>query len=269
VRRSLAGILLIISTVLFAASISAWWFQHVAFTPSANTGSTHAILGDEAIRTQIATVVASATAPATGQSPTQLKEFIQEIATWDAGAALMTDFVSQAHERLIGERDEPVQIDAEQQVQLVRDERVGEMAAITLPVQEMGALPVINAIAGSIALGGAVLGLLLFVAGVVLRPERGEFSQAVAIGFAALAVLIVLFGYVVPAAVLPALSDNIWMGLFARLANDSLLQTLAIALLSIVLAVVITLGTSSMRQHRQWSTPLSVGRYRDDRSWSR
>jgi len=24
-----------------------------------------------------------------------------------------------------------------------------------------------------------------------------------------------------------------------------------------------------MRQHRQWSTPLSVGRYRDDRSWSR
>ena len=114
-----------------------------------------------------------------------------------------------------------------------------------------------------------MLGLLLFVAGVVMRPERGEFSQAVAIGFAALAVLIVLFGYVVPAAVLPALSDNIWMGLFARLANDSLLQTLAIALLSIVLAVVITLGTSSMRQHRQWSTPLSVGRYRDDRSWSR
>ncbi len=118
-----------------------------------------------------------------------------------------------------------MRIDAEQQVQLVRDERVGEMAPITLPVQEMGALSVINRLAGSIALGGAVLGLLLFIAGVVMRPERGEFSQAVAIGFAALAVLIVLFGYVVPVAVLPAISDNIWMGLFARLANDMLLQT--------------------------------------------
>ncbi len=94
----------------------------------------------------------------------------------------MTDFVSEAHERLIGEHPEPVRIDAEQQVQIVRDERVGEMAPITLPVQEVGALPVINRIAGWIALGGAVLGLLMFIAGVMMRPERGEFTQAVAIG---------------------------------------------------------------------------------------
>jgi hypothetical protein len=268
VRRSLAGLLLIISAVLFAVSISAWWLQRVAFSPSAGTDTTLAILGDEAIRGEIATIVASATAPATSQSPTQLKEFIEDIARIPAGAALMTDFVSQAHQRLIGDRGEPVRINAEQQVQIVRDERVGEMDPITLPVQEVGALSVIDAIAGWIALGGALLGLLLLVAAVIIRPERGEFTLALAIGLAALAVSILLLGYVVPATMLPALSDSNWMGVFPRLANDSLLATIGIAVGALVLAAAITLGTSSLRQRRQWSTPLSVGRYRDDRSWS-
>jgi hypothetical protein len=268
VRRSLAGLLLIISAVLFALSISAWWLQRVAFSPSADTDTTLAILGNEAIRGEIATIVASATAPQTSQSPTQLKEFIEDISRIPAGAALMTDFVSQAHQRLIGDRDEPVQITAEQQVQIVRDERVGEMAPITLPVQEVGSLSVVDAMAGWIALGGAALGLVILVAAVIVRPERGEFTLALAIGLASLAVAILLFGYVVPAAVLPALSDSNWMGVFSRLANDSLLATLGIAFGAIVLAVAITLGTSSLRQRRQWSTPLSVGRYRDDRNWS-
>ncbi len=267
-RRSLAGLLLIISAVLFAVSISAWWLQRVAFTPTADTGSTLAILGDEAIRGEIATIVASATAPATSQSPTQLKEFIEDIARIPAGAALMTDFVGQAHQRLIGDRDEPVQINAEQQVEIVRDERVGEMDPITLPVQEVGSLSVIDSIAGWIALGGALLGLLLLVAAVIIRPERGEFTLALAIGLAALAVSILLFGYVVPAAILPALSNSNWMGVFPRLANETLLATLGIAIGALVLAAAITLGTSSLRQRRQWSTPLSVSRYRDDRSWS-
>ena len=267
-RRSLAGILLIISTVLFAASISAWWFQRVAFTPSADTDTALAILGDQEIREQIATIVASSTAAETGQSPTELKEFIQGISRIPAGAALMADFVSDAHQRLIGEHPDPVRIDAQHQVQIVRDERVGEMSPITLPVQEAGALSAIDRFAGWVAIGGAIGGLLMLIVGVIMRPERGEFTQALAIGLVALALMIVLFGYIVPALVLPALSDSSWMGLFPRLANDSLFATLGIAVVSLILAAAITLGTTSVRQRRQWSTPLSVGRYRDDRTWS-
>jgi hypothetical protein len=268
VRRSLAGILLIISTVMFAASISAWWLQRVAFSPSDDTGTALAILGDKEIRDQIATIVASTTAPETGQSPTELNEFIQRIARMEAGAALMADVVSDAHSRLIGEHPVPVRIDAQHQVQIVRDERVGEMPPITVPVQEAGALSVVDRVAGWIALGGAVGGLLLLVVGVIMRPERGEFTQALAIGLVALAILIVVSGYIVPAVVLPALSDSVWMGVFPRLAYDSLMATLGIAVGSLILAGAITLGTTSVRQRRQWSTPLSVGRYRDDRTWS-
>jgi hypothetical protein len=46
------------------------------------------------------------------------------------------------------------------------------------------------------------------------------------------------------------------------------MATLGIAVVSLIVAAAITLGTTSVRQRRQWSTPLAVGRYRDDRSWS-
>ena len=102
-----------------------------------------------------------------------------------------------------------------------------------------------------------------------MRPERGEFTQALAIGLVALAIMIVLFGYIVPAArVCQRCPTDTWMGIFPRLANDSLMATLGIAVVSLILAAAITLGTTSVRQRRQWSTPLSVGRYRDDRTWS-
>jgi hypothetical protein len=44
---------------------------------------------------------------------------------------------------------------------------------------------------------------------------------------------------------------------------------LALAVLSLVIAVVIVLATGNRRERRQRSTPLNVGRYRDDRSWGR
>ena len=67
----------------------------------------------------------------------------------------MADFVADAHSRLIGEHPDPVRIDAQHQVQIVRDERVGEMPPITVPVQEAGALSVVDRVAGWVALGGA------------------------------------------------------------------------------------------------------------------
>ena len=187
----------------------------------------------------------------------------------EAGAALMADFVADAHSRLIGEHPEPVRIDAQHQVQIVRDERVGEMPPITVPVQEAGALSVVDRVAGWIALGGAIGGLLLFVVGVIMRPGARRVHPSAGDRFRRArdpdrALRLHRAG----GRVLPALSDSVWMGIFPRLANDSLMATLGIALGSLILAAAITLGTTSVRQRRQWSTPLSVGRYRDDRTWS-
>jgi len=266
VKRSAGGLLLIISGVLIALAVSSWWFQRVSFSPTNDSGTTLSILGDEEIRGEIATIIASADAPELRQSPTALKEFVEGIARIPAGAALMSEFVSSAHAKLIGQYDDPVLITASEQVTIVRDERVGLMPPITLPVQEVSSLSTINSAAGWITLGSLALGLLTLVLGVILRPERGEAMFALGVTFASLAGLMVLLGYLVPLLALPALSDSTWMGVFPRLANHNRNLTLALAVGALAVSALVTLGSSSRRERRQRSTPLSVGRYR---SWDR
>ena len=258
--------MLIISGVLIALAVSSWWFQRVAFSPTIDSDTTLSILGDEQIRGEIATIIASADAPELSQSPTALKELVEGIARIPAGAALMSEFVSSAHAKLIGQFDDPVLITASEQVTIVRDERVGLMQPITLPVQEVSSLSTINSGAGWLTLGSLALGLLALVLGVILRPERGEAMFALGVMFAALAGLLVLLGYLVPLLALPTLSDSTWMGIFPRLAKHNRNLTLALAVGALAVGALVTLGTSSRRERRQQSTPLSVGRYR---SWDR
>ncbi len=267
-RRSLAGLLLLISCVLFAVAISTWWMQQVAFSPSPNADMTYAILGDDDIRGEVATLIASADAGVIGTSTAQLREFVEQISRLDDGAALMGEFVSSAHSRIIGDNSEPVVITALEQYTIVRDERAALQADITVPVPEIGSLSVVNAVTWWLMVVTAAGGLLLLIVGLVTRPERGEFTYALAIGLAALSVTIIVFGYLLPVGPLTLLSDNTWMGVVPRLANRSRNTTLLLGLISAALAAGVFLGTSSLRQRRQKSTPLSVGRYRDEHSWS-
>ena len=268
-RRSLGGLLLIAAAVLVALSVGVWWLQRVAFTPSNDSAVAHSILGDEDIRGQVATIVAGADAPVLGQSPAELREFIEQIARIPDGAALMSGFVGDAHRRLIGAIDTRVVISAQDQVNIVRNELVGEAAPLTLPVQRVGSMAFFDGWLGWIALGALGLGLFVAIAGVVLRPERGEGTFALGVLLAGVSASLVVFGFLVPLLVLPAFSDDPWMGVFARLAGHHRNLTLLLAVACLVGAALIVFGTSSRRQRRQHSTPLNVGRYRDERSWSR
>ena len=261
--------MLIVAAILVAVSIGSWWLQRVAFSPSNDSNVAYSILGDEEVREQVATIVAGATASALGQSAAELREFISDIALIPDGAALMGGFVSDAHGRLIGEFDGRVSIDAQEQVNIVRNELVGEANPNTLPVQEVGAMAFLNDWLGWFALAMLAIAALLGIAAVLLRPERGEGTFALGVLFAATGASLIVFGYLVPLLVLPAFSDDPWMGVFPRLANHHRNLTLLLAVGSFVAAALIVFGTSSRRERRQHSTPLNVGRYRDERSWSR
>ena len=268
-RRSLGGLMLIAAAVLVALPIGAWWLQRVAFSPSNDSNVAHSILGDEGIRGQIATIVAGATAPALAESPAALREKIEEIARIPAGAALMSDVVADAHGRLIGTFDGRVSINAQEQVNIVRNELVGEASPITIPVQRVGSMVFLHDWLGWFALGTLVLGVLVAIVSMLLRPERGEGTFALGVFLASTAGALVLFGYLIPLLILPTFSDNPWMGVFPRLANHGRNMTLLLAVGCLVIAALIVFGTGSRRQRRQRSTPLNVGRYRDDSSWSR
>ncbi len=261
--------MLIVAAVLVALAAGSWWLHHVAFSPSNDSGVAYSILGDEEIRGQIAGIVAGADASILSQSPAELREFILEIARIPDGAALMSDIVGYAHARLIGTNDARVTISAQEQVNIVRNELVGEADPLTLPVQRVGSMAFLESWLGWFSLGCLALALLVLVAAVVLRPERGEATFALGSFFAALALSLFVFGYLVPLAVLPLFSDDPWMGIFPRLANHHRNLTLLLTVVSLVVSALIVFGTSSRRERRQHSTPLNVGRYRDERSWSR
>jgi hypothetical protein len=136
-------------------------------------------------------------------------------------------------------------------------------------VQEVGAIAIIDTITWWMTIVAAGLGLLTLLAGVVARPEKGEASLAIGGGLAALALLLPLFGWLIPVALLPAVSDDTWVAIFPKLATESQLVTFGVAIGSLVLAVVVVAATSSARQRRQFSTPLAVGRYRETSRWNR
>lgn len=261
--------MLIAAAVLVALSIGSWWLRQVAFSPSNDSNVTYSILGDEQIRGQIATIVSGANAAVLSQSPAELREFIEEIARIPEGAALMSDFVGNSHGRVIGTFERRVVITAQEQVNIVRNELVGETNSLTLPVQRVSSMAFLHDWLGRFAIGALALGVLTALAGVFLRPERGEGTFALGALFAATAASLLLFGYLVPLLLLAAFSDDPWMGVFPRLANHHRNVTLLLAVGSLVVAALIVFGTSSRRERRQHSTPLNVGRYRDDRSWSR
>ena len=261
--------MMIIASVLVALAVGSWWLDRVAFSPSDDRETARAVLGDEDIRGQIASIVAAADASTLEQSPTQLKEFIEQIALIPDGAALMSTIVADGHARLIGQTDELVLITADQQVTIVRDERVGEAAPLTLPVQQVGSMSFLDGAIGWVAITLAGVGLLALLAGIVLRPERGEGTFALGVGLATLAGSLLVFGYLVPLVLLPAFSDDPWMGVFPRLAGHHRNLTVLLAVTALGLAAFVVFGTTSRRQRRQSSTPLNVTRYREDRTWSR
>jgi hypothetical protein len=261
--------LLLVSCVLMAISISTWWLQRVAFSPSAEASAAHSILGDADIRSDVATLIASANATPLNVSTTQLKEFVEQISRLNDGAALMGGFVSDAHARLIGENDAPVIITPIEQFTIARDERAALSPDLTLPVPIVGSLSFINTATRWIMIASAAGALLLFIAGFVTRPERGELTFALAVGLGVTGIGVILLGYLVPAGPLTGLSESTWMGVFPRLASKSLGSTLLLGITSIVIGAAIRLGTTGLRQRRQRSMPLSVGRYREQHDWSR
>jgi hypothetical protein len=268
VQRSLAGVLFLIAAVALSVAAGTWWLQRTVFTPSTSTNTTAAILNDDQIRGEIATVVSAAAAATVEQNANELATtLVDPLMDSRAGAGVMTDIVAEAHRRVIGSRDEPVRITGVQMVEIVRDERVAELPAVTLPVPEVGALAVLSNTLGWIAAVTAVLGFVLLLLGLAVRPERGEVVRGLGeFGFA-IALSALVFGWLIPVIVVPAIDDNTWTQAIPRLALRQLPIVLAVAVIGLAGGIVLTIRAAGMGRRKQWSTPLAVSRYRDDRSW--
>ena len=273
-RRGLAGLFFFVAAILLAISAGGWWLQRVAFSPSASRAVASEIFDIDSIQDQVVTLVSTAAADRLARPAADLEaELVRNMPALLADQStreVLADIVSDAHARVIGTREEPVTVTGQQMVQLVRDERVFDVPAVTIPVEKVGFLSTIRATLSWVVPIAAIAGLAALVLGVLAHPRKADAVFGIGVFCILAAVLAMVLGYAVPAFALPALNDGDWVDVIPAVANDELT---VVAGLSVVLAVVgllLVFGSlGSRRKTKGWSSPVRVSRYRgEQRRWS-
>lgn len=267
-ERSLAGVLFLVAAVAFGLSAGSWWMQRIVYTPDQTRDTSAAILEEADIRLELNTVITGNAAPALQQTPTELSTTLESVVlTSRAGAAVMAPIMQQAHERIIGLRDdEPIRVTGLELIPIVLDERAADVGTFPLPIEPIGVLKTTRSVLGWMIPITAGLGLLALVLGVIARPERRDVLRGLGEFGLALAVSMVIFGYLIPVQFLTAIDNRTWTHAIPRLALRTLPVVIGSAAIFAVVGVALILASRSGGQRRQWSTPLSVARYSGGRN---
>ena len=266
-RRTLAGLIFGLAYVCASLAISGWLLQRSAFDPDHTGDLSRVVLQDNRIKTQIADTIADAVASQRGLDRDTVRQTVIAVASTREGAALLGKVLHDAHARLIGQLNGPVRITGAQMVLIVRNQVVGDMPSITLPVPKVTALDRMRVVLRWMVPFCVLFALGFFVIGFMLHPNRAALVHSLGYGMVLLALLIAVLGYVVPRFVVPALSDNIWADVSARLANDSLPLLVGLAILFGGGGMMLLVGTGLLRRRRRWNAPVSTYRYREERRW--
>ena len=276
VRRSLAGLLFGLASIVGSLALSAFWLQFTAFTPGHTRGAASAVLEDSDIKNEIAKLISEAVAAqltATGSTDPamtapEIQKVVLAVASNGEGAKILADVVADAHAKLIGASDAPVEITSEQLVQIVRNEQASIVPTITLDVPKVTPLSVMREILKWLVPIAAGLALVLLILGFAAHPERAELLRSLGLLLLGMALLLIVIGYVVPAFVIPALSDNVWVGAVPRLARESLPLLIALALLLIGGGLGCLAAAAASKRRDRWSQPIRRTSYREERRWS-
>lgn len=262
-ERSLAGVLFLVAAVAFSLSAGGWWMQRIAFTPDGSIDTTAAILEDADIRLELNQVISGATSNSTGLDQTELSTMLEtHILSTRLGATVMMPLIHQAHDRIIGLRDDdPVTVTGPELIPIVRDQRAADVPTITIPIQPIGVLETTRTFLGWMIPITAGLGLLALVLGIVTRPDRRDLLRGLGEFGIALSASMLLFGYLIPVQFLTAIDNRTWTHAIPRLAMRTLPVVLGIAAIFAAVGIALTLMSRSGGKRRQWSTPLSVARY--------
>ena len=275
-RRGLAGLLFFIAAVLLAAAAGGWWMQRVAFDPATSRGAADAIVRDPELREVMSTLVATAAAERVGTPPDQLAALIAEwlplmVEDRQAGAVI-DDVITQAQQRLIGERSEPVEITGQQMVQLTRNENTWDLPAVELPIDEISWLSSVRTTLVWLVPIAAAIGAIAMVLGILAHPNRSDAIFGIGVFCVGSAVFAFLLGYVAPAYGITPLTDQPWANLIAAVAEA---KVKVVGGLSVALAVVgsaLVFGSVGFRRRKTkgWSAPVRRTTYQaEQRQWSR
>ena len=263
--------LFLVAGVALAISAGGWWMQRIVFTPNDHRDTAAAILSEPEIRQEINGIVATATSPVIGRPLPELSPWLEtEILSTTAGAAMMAPITREIHDRIIGNRDLlQIQITGDQMVEIVRDQRAAEVQPVILPVPVIGTLKTTRTLTGWMIPITAAIGLIAMLLGILTRPERRDTLRGLGEFCLAMGVSMLVFGYLVPVQFLPAIDNGTWTQAIPQLAMRTIAVVLGAAVVFGLAGGALILASTSGGKRRQWSTPLSVTRYRggDNPGW--
>lgn len=276
VRRTLAGFLLGLAYACAGLTIAGFLLQRTAFDPDVAADSSRTVLADPAIRGEVVTLIADAVAGQLGAlapndpnfTQANVRSRVEQVAATGPGSRLLAQVVHDAHARLIGQQTAPVQVTGQQMVDATQMQAAAVLPPLTLDVPVVGALDTTRLVLGWMLPITGIATLALVVLGLAAHPERTVVFRSLGIGLLLLALLVALFGYVVPRWAIPALSDSAWANLPARLAEDSLTLLVGFDLVLVGAGLALLAGTGAIRRKRRWSTPVNTYRYQEERRWS-
>jgi hypothetical protein len=271
-ERTLAGMLFLVAAVAFSIAAGAWWMQRVCFTPDDTRETAAAILKEPDIRGEINAVVSYASAGVLGVNPTDLSTFLEtQILSTRAGAAVMGPLVEEIHDKIIGNYDDDydITVTGDEMVVIVRDQRAANADEVILPIPVIGTLKTTRTTIGWMIPIAAGIGAIALLLGIATRPERRDVLRGLGEFFVAMACSMIVFGYLIPVQLLPAIDNGVWTRAIPRLAMRTLPFVLGSAAIFGLGGAALILASMSGGKRRQFSTPLSVTRYRgDEHGWS-
>jgi hypothetical protein len=271
-ERTLAGMLFLVAAVAFSIAGGAWWMQRVCFTPDATRDTAAAMLEEPDIRGEINSVISYAGAGVLGVNPTDLSTFLEtQILSTHAGAAVMGPLMEEIHNKIIGNYDDDhkIVVTGAEMVDIVRDQRAAAADAVVLPIPVIGTLKTTRTTIGWMIPIAAGIGAIAMLLGIATRPERRDVLRGLGEFLMAMACSMLVFGYLIPVQLLPAIDNGVWTKAIPRLAMRTLPFVLGSALIFGLGGAALIIASMSGGKRRQFSTPLSVGRYRgDDHGWS-
>ena len=277
VRKTLAGLLFGLAYACASFAISGFLLERTAFDPERSGESAGVILDDAELQKELVKFLVDNSAtfvvPADAENPPReierLRRLIVKVADHPDGEQLFAKIIRDSHARLIGDRDEPVEITGEMLVPIVRNEAAAAMPTIVLPVPEVTALSITNRVLDWLVPLLALAALLLAVVGFTSHPDKEALLKSLAWGLLLLAVLIAIVGYLVPKFLLPLVDKSVWSHLPAAMADDSIPLLIGMELLLIGGSLALMATSGLMSRRRRWSQPISTYRYSgDERRWS-
>ena len=272
VRRPLASLLFAIAFVLAGIALGGWLLERTALSPHRVAVSPGTVLADAPLRKELVHLITDATAkamyPNDANSQVRVLATVEQVVSIPAGAPLFAKVLEDAHAHLIGQTKAPVVVSPEQLVEIVRDQHAAAVPPLQLTVPRVSAFAGLRSALDTLVPICAIASAVFFLVALLSRPERDVLCASLGVGLLAMAVVIVLFAFVIPAYVPPLFDKSVWTHIPTGLAKGRVVFTIITAALFAIVGGVLYSASTRMRRSRRWSTPVSTYRYREERRWS-